>query len=277
MKRRIPTSVLTLLLALTSGCGASFSGGSEPDSGPPGDSGTKDTGPADTGTHTDSGPAPDGGGPGPDGGGPGPDGGGPGASCLSNSGVCQADGTPCNGIDAGQTTCATGLYCCEGEGVPPPDSGPPPSGPCPPSPPAGLCTSPNVQCEYGTSPNINCNQVYTCTGGSWLTMMGGTCPAPSCPASYGLVMQGTSCSPDGGVCAYPKGTCTCSEGSPPTVGGPIWECFAAQPGCLDFRPDLGTPCSAPSSLTCDYGACAGGIAVSCQSGTWQEAYTVCAG
>jgi hypothetical protein len=53
----------------------------------------------------------------------GPDGGAYGAPCLGNSGFCQMNGGACTGVSAGQASCGAGLFCCEGEWVPPPHDG----------------------------------------------------------------------------------------------------------------------------------------------------------
>jgi hypothetical protein len=203
------------------------------------------------------------------------EGGGNGASCLGNSGVCEQTGSFCHGVDAGQASCATGFFCCQGEGVPEDGGGPSPA--CPSSPPgSGPCPKVGIECEYGNNANADCNDVYSCGPTGWTTGEV-ACPVPTCPSSYASVPINSTCSPTGGICGYEQGTCTCSEGSPPRINGPVWQCFPAQTGCPSPRPDLGTPCSAPSSLTCDYGACSGGISLSCQDGSWQQSNTACPG
>jgi hypothetical protein len=209
------------------------------------------------------------------------EGGGNGASCLGNAGACQAVGTTCAGANGGQATCASGYFCCEDEGTPHDGGAPPDSGGvgCPASPPSGAdtaCPKVGLECEYGSNANLACNQLYTCQSSGWLTGEV-ACPEPTCPASYSAVPTGHKCDTDGGICGYPQGTCTCSSGSPPLINGPEWQCFPAQAGCPSPRPDIGTGCTASPSLVCNYGACSGGISLSCTDGTWQDAETACPG
>jgi hypothetical protein len=97
-----------------------------------------------------------------------------------------------------------------------------------------------------------------------------------CPATFFTVQQGQACMPDGLDCAYAQGQCDCAPRPGPGApgGGAVWQCF--QPtGCPEPRPRLGDACSQPN-LTCDYGACSGGIAVQCSaSGYWQAAMEPC--
>jgi hypothetical protein len=74
-------------------------------------------------------------------------------------------------------------------------------------------------------------------------------------------------------CAYPEGQCNCSETLPVSTG-PVWQCFSPKGGCPEPRPRFGSACSQPS-LTCDYGACAGGVAMDCNGGYWQPAGVAC--
>ena len=101
----------------------------------------------------------------------------------------------------------------------------------------------------------------------------------SCPATYASVPSGDPCQPAGFVCAYPEGTCECSDlGGPVRIVdggiGPRWQCEPAQSGCPSPRPDIGTPCADPG-VSCDYGECSGGIALNCTDGTWQSGPVAC--
>ncbi len=153
---------------------------------------------------------------------------------------------------------------------------------CPSSPPAGgaSCTPESLKCEYGSNPDPNCDQLFVCTSGAWLDKTsGGVCaPQSLCPASYNAVPTGQDCAPDELSCGYPEGECICTKSS----GGlqkitPSWSCFPKVEGCPSPRPDIGSSCTAPSKQLCDYGACSGGVALSCVNGVWQQAQTLCPG
>jgi hypothetical protein len=155
---------------------------------------------------------------------------------------------------------------------------------CPPAEPAvgSQCTDVGLECEYGTSSNVDCNTITRCTSTGWRQITAGTaCVMGTCPAQYSNITVGMSCTPAGEVCAYSEGTCTCSSPSAavkPDGGDPStaarWSCVAEQPNCPTPRPKLGTPCVA-TSATCDYGSCTGGVALACTNGLWEEALTAC--
>jgi hypothetical protein len=147
---------------------------------------------------------------------------------------------------------------------------------CPASPPTGgsACSDVGLECEYGSSPSVACDEVAKCEASGW-TLTEGSCPPPTCPATYADVPQGKACTPEGLDCAYALGECNCSHPELVTVGqGPVWECSTPAKGCPEFRPRLGTPCSQPA-LECDYGYCTGGDAVECLDGTWHREETAC--
>ena len=151
--------------------------------------------------------------------------------------------------------------------------------PCPPSAPqtGQPCAPDGAQCEYGTDPDPNCNEIVECMSGTWAG--GGTgakCPVGMCPLRYVDVPKGQACPESGVDCAYKEGQCNCSFTSPSgTMNTPTWHCFSP-PGCPEPRPDVGTPCT-QDGLSCDYGACTGGLAETCTSGYWQWAMTACPG
>lgn len=159
-------------------------------------------------------------------------------------------------------------------------------GPCPTSePPVGLLCSPNgLECEYGSNPDLACNSLFECEKSEWTNANGpgGTCPINSCPLTYDRITQGGHCDPAGSSCGYPAGTCSCGSEGPIEINldggaaGPTWHCTAATSACPSPRPRLGTPCPS-SGQFCNYGACAGGIAIQCTGGAWQEAFTACPG
>jgi len=138
------------------------------------------------------------------------------------------------------------------------------------------CPLSGLRCEYGADPNPACNQVYQCGPGTgWLVEPYGACAKGTCAATYASVPQNQDCTTNGLTCAYPEGECICTQ----DFGGPVrqtpgWFCIAAQSGCPSPRPDIGSACSTPDAQ-CDYGACSGGVGLSCTDGRWQESAVTC--
>jgi hypothetical protein len=193
------------------------------------------------------------------------------AACGGNiTGV--GDGGP--GSDSGTGSPDAGRDSPTGSDAPSSDA--PHSEGCPASPPAGGGSCPNtgLECEYGTNPNPTCNELYDCTNSGWLNASPPvTCaPQSECPANYlGPMSQNQPCptSEEDLTCAYPQGTCICSEGGLAREGGPFWTCIATTPTCPSPRPRVGTACSDPGTQ-CNYGSCEGGITIVCEDGVWQE-------
>jgi hypothetical protein len=167
--------------------------------------------------------------------------------------------------------------------VSPKDVIPPPKEPCPASPPAqgSSCAPVGFECEWGTNVRPSCNTVAECTKAVGWDVVGGdptcTAPAATCPARYTDIPQGKACpSADNGLaCAYSRGECFC-EMDIEFGTGTLWQCSSLNPGCPSPRHDIGTPCT-DEGLVCDYGACLGGVELSCSSGYWQQAGTSCPG
>jgi hypothetical protein len=84
------------------------------------------------------------------------------------------------------------------------------------------------------------------------------------------------CSHAGQQCSYPEGDCYCAQTAPPTATYPVWQCFTPAAGCPQSPPGVGSSCS-QTGLVCDYGACVGGGAVVCTSGSWQTRVLPCPG
>ncbi len=110
----------------------------------------------------------------------------------------------------------------------------------------------------------------------------GSKPA-SCPATYGAVPTGTTCTPNGLVCDYLEGRCECAAAGPVLhlVDGAVvaqWYCQAAGASCPQRRPRLGSACTTPG-LTCNYGSCyiEGGTSEACTNGIWVAALAACPG
>jgi hypothetical protein len=148
---------------------------------------------------------------------------------------------------------------------------------CPTSAPASgaACGAvASITCEYGTNPNPDCNQQFQCVSGAWQLSDVVCAMVPACSSTE--PGAGGSCTTEQ-TCPYPSATCLCTSdpGGLPLEGGPVWDCVSLTPGCPATRPDLGTPCSASSTLDCDYGQCEGGVGLSCQDGVWQLANVAC--
>jgi hypothetical protein len=151
-------------------------------------------------------------------------------------------------------------------------------GGCPASlPTAGsTCAPSGISCEYGSDPNPECNVIVTCQGSAgWSAPPPGFhCMPGTCPATYADVPQDKDCSPQGLDCAYPQGQCNCAPTVPASGPNPVWQCSTPASGCPEPRPREGTACSSPG-LTCDYGACTGGVSLECSDGYWRVAVVAC--
>ena len=174
------------------------------------------------------------------------------------------------------------------------DSSSPWSPVCPTAAPAAgtACSQENLQCEYGSAWwSVACDTVMQCqasapggAGGQWsvykpsyepCTPQPGANP-PSCPADFGSVPQGSSCSTNGVACYYAQGLCQCQV----PLGGPIeidggtgyWGCVPEQ-GCPFPRARLGTACTSEGAF-CTYEECSYGQ--TCSKGIWQATLEACA-
>jgi hypothetical protein len=146
---------------------------------------------------------------------------------------------------------------------------------CPASPPtSGSCPSVGFECEYGSDPSVNCNELVTCEPSGWTVAELADCPQGTCPSAYSDIQPAETCSPQGLDCAYAEGQCNCAREALSANQNAIWQCATPSPGCPEPRPRLGDAC-AQAGLSCDYGACNGGIDVACTDGAWQRAETAC--
>jgi hypothetical protein len=167
-----------------------------------------------------------------------------------------------------------------GDGGPPSDSGTVGDGAsgamCPATAPSTgtACPATGLECEYGTNVDPACDTLVQCAMGVW-TSPPGHCPVGMCPDAFGSMAD---CTSQGLLCAYPQGTCACGFGfGPPMLrdsSGPFWSCIGASAGCPTKRPDIGAACSMDGQ-TCDYAACAGGVALQCTGGIWKRAFFPC--
>jgi hypothetical protein len=144
-----------------------------------------------------------------------------------------------------------------------------------------ICPKVGLECEYGTSADVRCNQVAVCQAAGWAYNPATPCPKATCPLTYDDIVAGSRCSPVDETCAYTKGTCICAS----SLGGPVrltdagvetdWSCFEGTLACRSPRPIIGSVCN-DDTRTCDYGACLGGVELLCSGGLWQEQQTECA-
>ncbi len=171
------------------------------------------------------------------------------------------------------------------------------TGKCPANVPqnGAPCSPEGFSCEYGSSQLTMCNVIARCESGAWSIPVPPPGPpppectdknSPKCPSTFASVPVGKSCSADYPThCNYPEGECACTV----DMGGPFpldaaavakWYCGKPQnPICPVPRPKIGSPCSAPASVQCDYGACVlpGGTVLQCEGGYWQETPWACPG
>lgn len=139
-----------------------------------------------------------------------------------------------------------------------------------------VCAPSGLSCEYGDDPNPGCNAIVTCQGSAgWSAPPPGAhCMPGTCPAAYSGVPQGMVCSPQGLDCAYAQGQCNCAPTAPVSGPNPVWQCSTPAFGCPEPRPREGSACSSPG-LTCDYGACSGGVSLECSDGFWRVTSMAC--
>lgn len=194
-------------------------------------------------------------------------------------------------IDSGSTVVATGLL----------DPEPPPLCPnvvqasmvgdggvgLPPKPNGSSCLLAGAVCEYGTSPDRNCNAVYTCPSDTeaWRQLPSETCAsADECPKNVGSsALEGLPCGFDGGAgdsdelqCNVSDGVCACTTGrGGPDVHARRWVCTKPLAACPLVRPNQGQPCQ--TGLLCDYGSCRSkrGLAMTCVGGVWSTTTLDC--
>ena len=144
----------------------------------------------------------------------------------------------------------------------------------------GPCSQVGSVCEFGTSPDQQCNTVFACTsdsryGNYWTEQTVSSCTLV-CPDPAQIV-DGAPCdvSDAGGDeaelhCATPQGNCICTTGRDGAHAHPRkWVCKKPAEGCPSERPMLGKPCA--GSWSCDYGSCESkrGMRMICEDDVWQ--------
>ena len=149
------------------------------------------------------------------------------------------------------------------------------------------CSVPGSTCEYGASPDMQCNRVFACVAGvggnAWLERPSDRCLARACPKEPAdtLTLDGRPCDlgdADAGaitdadevVCPMSNGICACTTGPDGAhAHARQWVCVRPTTAdCRARRPRAGEACS--GDLWCDYGSCKfkRGVLMQCTSGIW---------
>ena len=147
-----------------------------------------------------------------------------------------------------------------------------------------------LACEYGGNANGACTTFVQCatlnasSPPHWIvsTAAQGCSPnGAACPGTYGSG-EGAACPAMNLSCDYAEGRCAClacapDGGAQNGYTGGYWHCRAwndVAAGCPTPRPRLGSKCSAPEGVVCDYGQCCGGPSLGpsamCAGGVWRE-------
>jgi hypothetical protein len=144
------------------------------------------------------------------------------------------------------------------------------------------CPSPGATCEYGTSPDPDCNGSFVCSSSSygnyWSEQQRRGACLFQCPDDVTTIVEGAPCDlGDGGVtddaelhCNTPNGVCACTTGPDGAhAHARQWVCAKPTDDCPRTRPLLGSVCIGDHS--CDYGACAfkRGARMICEDDVWQ--------
>lgn len=160
---------------------------------------------------------------------------------------------------------------------------------CPGSRPSvnTFCQVEGSTCEFGTSPDMQCNKTYACvpdvSGNLWIERAAERCHKSACPTEPADIesLDNQPCSlpvADGGatndadeaVCAMTNGICACTTGSDATHAHERrWVCIRPNVGgCPVERPRAGDSCN--GNLWCDYGSCKWkrGLLMQCKDQHW---------
>lgn len=131
------------------------------------------------------------------------------------------------------------------------------------------CPAAALQCEYGDSLSLACDQMFVCDPVKGWTFVSATSPCVSglCPGD--LIDLAGPCSTPGLGCSGGGAWCQCDRAPAESDLAYQWYCGPIDYRCPALRPRLGSDCGMDDPL-CDYGACYGGIAVACQGPFWQE-------
>jgi hypothetical protein len=151
------------------------------------------------------------------------------------------------------------------------------------------CDASGSACEYGTSPDRQCNDILTCRGSDadshWEARLPETCNRSFCPRGIDIdSLDGQPCALDAGasssdeaLCNTTGGVCACTTGRDGANAHPRkWVCVRPTVSlCPATRPLAGQPCQ--GSLYCDYGSCAfkRGSLMECKGGIWVSGGAPC--
>jgi hypothetical protein len=159
----------------------------------------------------------------------------------------------------------------------------------------GPCQVEGSTCEYGNSPDAQCNDTYACVPDStgpnlWIERATDRCHATACPVepagiesldnqpcSLPATVAGPTTDADEAVCAMTNGICACTTGA----GGADtherrWVCIRPSVGgCPNERPRAGDACN--GNLWCDYGSCKWkrGLLMQCKEQRWVSGGAPC--
>jgi hypothetical protein len=150
------------------------------------------------------------------------------------------------------------------------------------------CQGEGSTCEYGASPDMQCNKTFACIADSsgqnlWLERATDRCFKTLCPTTATAIEAldnqpctipptdaGATSDADEAVCAMTNGICACTTGA----GGSDlherrWVCVRPDVGgCPVERPRAGESCN--GNLWCDYGSCKWkrGLLMQCKDQHW---------
>ena len=152
------------------------------------------------------------------------------------------------------------------------------------APTAGDACKPILECEYGTDSHHVCTTTADCGSSDSVHFEWSVSPpaagcgsnAPSCPASFIVLANGSPCPGVNSFCEYPEGLCRCIPCGEDAGISSMWGCgpwASTGMGCPAERPLSGDACSVPSE-ECSYGGYCGvevGPTMLCQDGYWRQA------
>lgn len=157
------------------------------------------------------------------------------------------------------------------------------------------CQAEGSTCEYGTSPDMQCNRTFACSAdisgsNAWFERAVDPCHKSICPTtatsiealdnqpcSLPAIDGGTTSDADEAVCAMTNGICACTTGAGGSdVHERRWVCIRPDVGgCPVHRPRAGDGCN--GSLWCDYGSCKWkrGLLMQCKEQHWVSGGAPC--
>lgn len=169
---------------------------------------------------------------------------------------------------------------------------------CPSTQPTtnGGCQAEGSTCEYGKSPDQQCNRTFACVADSsfgtlWLQRATDPCYKSVCPTDptgiealdnqpcslTAAADAGPTTDADEAVCPMTNGICACTTGAGGSdVHERRWVCVRPDVGgCPVERPRVGTSCG--GKLWCDYGSCKWkrGLLMECKDNHWVSGGAPC--